>query len=672
MGMNFDFSGWATVNDMLCADGRTIRRNAFEGNDGATVPLVWNHDHNSPANVLGHALLENRSEGMWAYCKLNDTDMAKTARTLIEHGDIDSLSIYANHLKQIGGDVYHGEIKEVSLVLAGANPGAHIIDINLAHSDDEEYDAQIFNGEQLFFAHSDANTSEEKTLGQIVDSMNDEQKNALYQLVALAHADTRKDDELPEEESEEETTEESESSESEEDEDELEHSCDKKDEDTEEEDEGEEDAESDESEESDEDENDEEDDEDLKHSEEESMADEKTVGDVLDTLTEEQKNVVYALVGQAIQDAKGTGSTEEEEDVKHNIFDSDTQNAENVLSHADMEAIMADGENYGSLKKAALAHGITDIDYLFPDAKTLDNPPGFISRDQDWVSELMGATHHTPFSRIKTIQADITADEARAKGYIKGHLKKEEVIKLLRRTTEPVTVYKKQKLDRDDVIDITDFDVVAWLKGEMRVMLNEEIARAVLIGDGRADSDDDKINEEKVRPIATDADLYTIKKVVEEGDTTDKTVKNFIRAAVKARKDYKGSGNPTLYAPEDIITDCLLVEDTIGRRLYETEQQLASALRVKKMVSVPVMENAKMTVAGTVYDIMGVIVNPIDYNIGADKGGAVSLFDDFDIDYNKQIYLIETRMSGALIKPFSAIVLLKKSADGSSDDEAQG
>jgi HK97 family phage prohead protease len=640
MGMNFDFSGWATVNDMLCADGRTIRRNAFKENDGATVPLVWNHDHKSPANVLGHALLENRAEGMWAYCKLNDTDMANTARTLIEHGDIDSLSIYANHLKQIGGDVYHGEIKEVSLVLAGANPGAHIVDVNLAHSDDEEYDAQIFNGEQLFFAHSDE--PGEKSLGEIFESMSDEQKDAVYKLVALSHSD---DEDEPEDDSE----------------DDDQDYEDPEDDDSEDDDSEDEDSEDD-------------DDEEMEHSDDEDESDdgERTVGDVLDELTEEQKNVVYALVGQAIQDTQATGSTEEEEDVKHNIFDSDTMDAENVLSHDDMMAIMADGEQCGSLKKAALAHGITDIDYLFPDAKTLDNPPGFISRDQEWVSELMGATHHTPFSRIKTIQADITADEARAKGYIKGHLKKEEVIKLLRRTTEPVTVYKKQKLDRDDVFDITDFDVVAWLKGEMRVMLNEEIARAVLIGDGRADSDEDKINEEKVRPIASDADLYTIKQVVTEGETVDDTVKNFIRAAVKARKDYKGSGNPTLYAPEDVITDALLVEDKIGRRLYETEQQLAAALRVKKMVSVPVMENATLTVAGTVYDIMGVIVNPIDYNIGADKGGAVSLFDDFDIDYNKQIYLIETRMSGALIKPYSAIVLLKAKGSASSDDEAQG
>lgn len=664
MGMNYDFSGWATVNDMLCADGRTIKRNAFEGNDGKTVPLVWNHDHKSPANVLGHALLENRVDGMYAYCKLNDTEMANTARTLIEHGDIDSLSIYANHLKQIGGDVYHGEIKEVSLVLSGANPGAHIVDINLAHSDDDEYDAQIFNGEQLFFAHADDSEDGEmgeKSLAQILDSMNDEQKDAVYQLIALSkdddmqHADEDEDEEDYDEDEDSEEYEDDDSEEDydeDEDEEEIEHADEDEDEDSEDDN-------------SEEDYDEDEEDEEIEHADE----DERTVGDVLDELTEEQKEVVYALVGQAIQDAQG--STEEDDDVKHNIFDSDSMNAENVLSHADMEAIMADAENYGTLKKSALAHGIDSIDYLFPDAQNINNTPDFISRDQDWVSTFMGATHHTPFSRIKTIQADITADEARAKGYIKGKLKKEEVIKLLKRVTEPTTVYKKQKLDRDDVIDITDFDVVAWLKGEMRVMLNEEIARAALIGDGRKETDEDKVNEEKVRPIATDSDLYTIKAIVEEGEDENATAKNFIRAAIKARKDYKGSGNVSLFAPDDVITDCLLVEDKIGRRLYDTEEKLASALRVKELVTVPVMEEAKVTIAGTVYGILGVIVNPIDYNIGADKGGAVSLFDDFDIDYNKQIYLIETRMSGALVKPYSAIVLLKKIGDSSSDD-AQG
>lgn len=658
MGMQeYDFSGWASVNDQLCADGRTIRRNAFADNDGTVVPLVWNHDHNSPANVLGHALLENRAEGVYAYCKLNDADMGKTAKTLIEHGDIDSLSIYANHLKQIGGDVYHGDIKEVSLVLAGANPGAHIVDISISHSDNEEYDAQIFNGEPIFLYHSDDNADDDengKSLAEVFDTMNDSQKEAVYRLVSLVN-DSKGDS------------------------DDIEHSdedLDDEDEDDTEEDEDldDNDTEDEEDEDLDEDDMEEAYNEAMQHSDEdedESDGGEKKVGDVLNELTEEQKNVVYALIGQAIQDTQ-SANAEEEDDVKHNIFDADTMQNENVLSHSDMEAIMADGVNYGSLKKAALAHGIDDIEYLFPDAQNINNEPYMITRDMDWVSTFMGSVHHTPFSRIKTIQADITADEARAKGYIKGRLKKEEVIKLLKRTTEPTTVYKKQKMDKDDIIDITDFDVVAWLKSEMRVMLNEEIARAALIGDGRDVTDEDKINEEKIRPIASDSDLYTIKAFVDITDDVNKNAKNFIRAAVKARKDYKGSGSTTLYASDDIITDCLLVEDSIGRRLYATEQELASALRVTKLVTVPVLEGAKITIDGTSYDILGVIVNPVDYNVGADKGGAVSLFDDFDIDYNKQIYLIETRLSGALIKPYSAIVLLKASGTAVSSDDAEG
>lgn len=658
MGMQeYDFSGWASVNDQLCADGRTIRRNAFADNDGTVVPLVWNHDHNSPANVLGHALLENRAEGVYAYCKLNDADMGKTAKTLIEHGDIDSLSIYANHLKQIGGDVYHGDIKEVSLVLAGANPGAHIVDISISHSDNEEYDAQIFNGEPIFLYHSDDDADDDengKSLAEVFDTMNDSQKEAVYRLVSLVN-DSKGDS------------------------DGIEHSdedLDDEDEDDTEEDEDldDNDTEDEEDEDLDEDDMEEAYNEAMQHSDEdedESDGGEKKVGDVLNELTEEQKNVVYALIGQAIQDTQ-SANAEEEDDVKHNIFDADTMQNENVLSHSDMEAIMADGVNYGSLKKAALAHGIDDIEYLFPDAQNINNEPYMITRDMDWVSTFMGSVHHTPFSRIKTIQADITADEARAKGYIKGRLKKEEVIKLLKRTTEPTTVYKKQKMNRDDIIDITDFDVVAWLKSEMRVMLNEEIARAALIGDGRDVTDEDKIDEEKIRPIASDSDLYTIKAFVEVTDDVNKNAKNFIRAAVKARKDYKGSGSTTLYASDDIITDCLLVEDSIGRRLYATEQELASALRVTKLVTVPVLEGAKITIDGTSYDILGVIVNPVDYNVGADKGGAVSLFDDFDIDYNKQIYLIETRLSGALVKPYSAIVLLKASGTAVSSDDAEG
>ena len=626
----YDFSGWATVNDMLCADGRTIKHNAFKDNHGKTVPLVWNHDHNDPGKVLGHALLENRDEGVYAYCSLNDSDAAKDARILVKHGDVESLSIYANHLKQIGGDVYHGDIKEVSLVLAGANPGALIEDIDLMHSaDGDDLEARIYNGEDILSHadyedeeddYDDADDSEEEAdddldesedeaddseediehadLGAVFDTLTDTQKEAVYALVGqisedeagLQHADS---------------------------------------------DEGEDDM---------------------------AEGSEKTIGEIFDELTDEQKEAVYAIVGQIADEQGG-----EEEEMKHNIFDADEMESENVLSHSDMEAIMADGVNYGSLKKSALAHGFENIDYLFPDYQSIENTPAMIMRDMDWVTKLMNGTHHTPFSKLKSIGADLTADEARAKGYVKGKLKKEQVVKLLKRTTGPTTVYKKQKMDRDDVIDITDFDVVAWLKAEMRIMLNEEIARAVLIGDGRDITDEDKIDEEKIRPIAKDEDLYTIKSIV-EGDDTTTISKNVIRAAVKARKDYKGSGNPTFYASNSVITDLSLMEDSIGRRLYTTDAELAAALRVKDIVEVPIMEDATITLAGVEYDILGVIVNPSDYNIGADKGGAVSMFDDFDIDYNKQIYLIETRLSGALIKPYSAIVLLKAHSAASSDD----
>lgn len=624
----YDFSGWATVNDMLCADGRTIRRNAFKECNGKRVPLVWNHDHNSPSNVLGHALLENRDEGVYAYCSLNDTEAANDARILLKHGDVEALSIYANHLQQIGGDVYHGDIKELSLVLAGANPGALIQNFDIMHADGDidDGEAQIFTGEPISLSHADNKKEEEEPEEEI-----EEEEEVEVEEKPEPPKNTPVPKKKPETPKKEESAEEEKSEEEEEKE--LKHSDDSKDD-----------------------------------KENKNMAAEKTIGEIFDTLTEEQKEAVYAIVGQIAEQQKGGGGDEE---MKHNIFDNDTIYADDVLSHDDMMDIMADGENYGSLRKSALAHGFDHIDYLFPDAQLLDKTPGLISRDQDWVKSFMNATHHTPFSKIKTLNADITADEARAKGYIKGKLKKEEVVKLLRRTTEPTTVYKKQKMDRDDVIDITDFDVVAWLKSEMRVMLDEEIARAALIGDGRDTVDEDKIDEEKIRPIATDSDLYTIKAVVEGGKDANETVKNFIKSAVKARKDFKGSGSPTLYASNEVITDCLLVEDSIGRRLYNTETEVASALRVKSIVEVPVLDNATVTIAGTVYDILGVIVNPVDYNIGADKGGAVSMFDDFDIDYNKQIYLIETRLSGALIKPYSAIVLLKVKTNGSSDD-AQG
>lgn len=594
--MGFDFSGWATRNDIRCSDGRTIRRDAFKDNDGQTVPLVWNHQHNDPMNVLGHALLENRDNGVYAYCTFNDTEAGRNAKLLVEHGDVSSLSIYANKLRQNGGNVLHGVIREVSLVLAGANPGAYIDSVSAAHSDDsgesEDGEAIIYTGENIELTHSEeeAEKEPEEKPEEVKEELQEEE---------LAHADEKKDTKNDKPEAEEA----------------------------------------------------EEDDED---DEEEKM--DKTIGDILEELTDEQQDVVYSLIGMALKQG-----VEDEEDnrVKHNVFDGDNYEPEAVLSHADMEEILNDAKRYGSLKDAVLAHGITNIDYLFPDAQTMENAPQFIKRNQDWVNDFMNGTHHTPFSRIKSIHANITADEARAKGYAKGKQKLEEVIPLLKRTTPPTTVYKKQKLDRDDVVDITDFDVVAWLKTEMRIMLNEEIARAALIGDGRDVTSDDHIDHECIRPIWTDADLYTIKQVVNvaANATDDEKAKAFIRGAIQARKNYQGTGNPTMYAPEDVITDCLLMEDQTGRIIYDSMDKLASVLRVKKIVSVPVMENKTRTVDGTTRTLMAIIVNPADYNMGADKGGAVSMFDDFDIDYNQQKYLIETRCSGALTVPYSAIAV---------------
>lgn len=574
MKMKYDFSGWATKNGLRCSDGRTIMKDAFLHNDGQTVPLVWNHQHNDHMNILGHALLENRQEGVYAYCVFNETESGQNAKQLVEHGDVSALSIYANQLKQQGGNVLHGAIKEVSLVLAGANPGA-FIDSIIRHGEESTEECIIFTGDEieLYHAEETLNHKEEEI------KMADETKN-------------------PAGESEE------------------------------------------------------------------------TVADVFETLNEKQKTVVYALIGQALEDAEAGGEIQQSEIdeikgdlafMKHNLFDGDTTGPD-VLSHADMTAIITDAKRYGSLKEAVLAHGITDIDFLFPDAKTLDGTPSFIQRDMGWVSDVMNKTHHTPFSRIKSIFANITEDDARAKGYITGALKKEEVFSLLKRTTSPTTIYKKQKLDRDDVVDITDFDVVAWLKGEMRMMLDEEIARAVLVGDGRLNSSDDKINEANIRPIWKDEDLYTIKQAVSvaAAATADQTAKAFIRAAIKSRKLYKGSGNPVLYTTEDVLTDCLLMEDTTGRVIYETVEKLATALRVSKIVTVPVMDGLTRVDTDTkTRTLMGIIVNLADYNIGADKGGAVNMFDDFDIDYNAQKYLIETRCSGALVTPYSAIALEK-------------
>ena len=565
--MGYDFCGWATRNNIQCSDGRIIRKDAFKSNDGQKVPLVWNHQHNDPANILGHAMLENREEGVYAYCTFNNTDAAKDAKSLVEHGDISSLSIYANKLKQNGPNVMHGQIREVSLVLAGANPEAFIENV-ISHGEDSDDEAIMYFGEDIELEHSDG-VKEELDLKKEANKM--AEKNA-----------PEKDD--------------------------------------------------------------------------------RTIGDVFDTLNEDQKTAVYAIIGQILEDngISGNNSKEDDEKMKHNVFEGDTYDSNDTLSHSDMQAIISDAKRYGSMKDAVLAHGIEHIDYLFPEAANVENMPSFIQRDMTWVGEVMNAVHHTPFSRIKSTFANITEDDARAKGYIKGKKKKDEVFSLLKRTTSPTTIYKKQKLDRDDVVDITDFDVVAWLKSEMRMMLDEEIARAILVGDGRLSSSDDKINEQNIRPIYTDDSLYTIREQIKFSATAtaDEKAKSFIRQSIKARKEYKGSGSPILYTTEDVLTDCLLLEDTTGRIIYDTVEKLATALRVKKIVTVPAMEGYKKTGEDSKeYSLMGIIVNLADYNVGADKGGAVNMFDDFDIDYNAQKYLIETRCSGALIKPYSAIVI---------------
>ena len=580
--MKYDFSGWATRNNIKCSDGRTILRDAFKHNDGQTVPLVWNHQHNESANVLGHAVLENREEGVYAYCTFNDTEAGKNAKLLVEHGDVTALSIYANQLKQNGSNVMHGTIREVSLVLAGANPGA-FIDSIIRHGEFCEDEAVIYTGENLSLEHADQKPSDKED---------------------KAGEDDKGDGKV-------------------------------------------------------------------------EGKDQKTIKDVVDSMSEEQKNVLYALVGQALEGKEMAQSAIEEnniedggeQEMKHNVFEGRETDKKDVLSHDAMETIFKDAKRYGSLKESFLAHadqyGIKDIEWLFPDAKNVNMPPDFIKRDDSYVQKVMRGVHHVPFSRIKSMHADITADQARAKGYIKGKLKKEEVFTLLKRTTTPTTIYKKQKLDRDDVVDITDFDVVAWLKMEMRMMLDEEIARAILVGDGRLSSDDDKINEMCIRPIATDADLYCVKAPVSVGSTAteDEIAKAFIRTVIKSRKEYKGSGSPTLFTTEDVLTNCLLLEDKNGRIIYDTVEKLATALRVKEIVTVEVMEGAKTKVEEQEKPLMALMVNLVDYYVGADKGGAVNMFDDFDIDYNQQKYLMETRCSGALVKPYSAIaVALDKQA----------
>lgn len=596
------FHGWATKTGIKCSDGRTIMENAFADQDGQTVPLVWQHFHDDPEFVLGHAVLHNRKGGVYADCYLNDSPKAKTVRPLVENGDIKSLSIYANQLKQKGGDVMHGVIRELSVVIAGANMGATIDNVVLAHGDsmDELEDEVII--------HSDESE----------------------QLLFLEHADGEKEDEkMPDN-------------------------------------------------------------------------DGRTVQDVVDSMSEEQKQVMYYLIGQMMENKDGDDSDDEAEhadedgevlEMKHNVFDKETvQKA--TLSHSAQAAIIERAKKLGSMHDAweealenneELKHavynddgteqeyGIANIDYLFPDYQELNNPPDKIRRDDDWVNVLMNGVRKTPFARIKTTHANITMDEARAKGYIKGNEKKEEVFNLLRRTVDPQTVYKKQKFDRDDVIDITDFDVIAWTKAEMRDMLNEEIARAVLIGDGRSSEAEDKIRPEHIKPIWTDDDLYAVKVNVVAGADDEATAKAAIRAMIKNRKKYKGSGNLVFFTSEDWLSEMLLIEDQIGHRLYKDVSELATTLRVNRIVTVPQLEGLTRTVgsggSAVTKNLIGIAVDLRDYATGTNRRGQVEMFDDFDIDFNQYKYLIETRLSGMLIKPYSALVL-ETGASGVSYTEA--
>ena len=586
----YDFAGYATRYGVPCADGRIIDKTAFLQNNGKKVPLVYNHQHNDISSVLGHAFLECREDGVYAYGYFNDTDNGVEAKNQVIHGDLDSLSIWANRLQESGNPprkhVAHGDIKELSLVLAGANPGAFIEEI-VAHSDEEGYEAFIYSGDSIELNHSEGETEKEDE--PMADTNNEQEPES------------------------------------------------------------------------------------------------KSAKEVFDEMTEEQKQVAIAIAGQAVEEAlKERGINPEKDDdeeggeeMGHSCFDNTGEDT-NVLSHDDMVTIVKEAEKTGRMSDAFLAHGIENIEYLFPDAQTINGAPDFIKRNDEWVNDVMNNVHHTPFSRIKSVFADITEDDARAKGYIKGKLKKEEVFSLLKRTTTPQTIYKKQKIDRDDYIDIVDLDVVAWIKTEMRMMLDEEIARAILIGDGRLASSDDKISEDHIRPIWTDADLYTIKASIDiTKDTTSAEIaKAFIVEAIRSRVQYKGSGTPTLYAPDTIITECLLLEDKNGRMIYDTLDKLATVLRVSKIVPVPVMENLARTKETFTYKLLGIIVNLKDYNVGADKGGAVNMFDDFDIDYNAMKYLIETRCSGAMIKPYGAIAIETKIATSelskSSSTSGQG
>jgi HK97 family phage prohead protease len=603
--MEYDFSGWATRNDILCSDGRTIRKDAFKNNDGQTVPLVWNHQHDDPNEVLGHVVLENKNEGVYAYGKFNETEAGLTAKELVRNGDVNQLSIYANKLKTQANNVTHGCIREVSLVLAGANPGAFIESV-VVHGEgaEQEEEAVIYNDEELVLHDESEEAKDNETLPE--ENNTEEASENKEEAEVVEHSDNSKEEETMEEEKKE-----------------------------------------------------------VKENKEE------TVGEVFETLTEKQKAAVYAIVGQAIEDANKNNEEDEGEDeeMKHNVFEEKEENND-VLQHSEIIAdAIKDAKKYGSMKESFLEHAavnnITDIDKLFPDATEVNNPPTFIREDDNWVSNIMNNVKHTPFSRVKATFGRMDETQARAKGYIKGNKKANIALAVLNRVTTPTTVYIKNDIDRDDVIDITDFDVIAWQKAEMRKQLDRELALAMLLGDGRDVSDANKINEQNVRPVVSDDDLFTIKYTITEGvdykvtgnsaSENDSFTKGIVRAAIRARKEYKGSGKPTFYTTEDKLDDLLLAEDQNGRRLYKDEAELAQAMRVKEIVTIPEMEREAYA------DVVGIIVNMNDYTAGADKGGSINMFDDFDIDYNQMKYLMETRLSGALTVPYSAIVLKKAS-----------
>ena len=646
---HYDFAGWATKNNIRCSDGRTIMHGAFSADNGKRVPLVWNHQHDNVRNVLGHADLEERPEGVYAYCSFNNTEHGQDAKDCVKHGDIVALSIYANQLKQNGANVIHGAIREVSLVLAGANRGAVIDsvlehgelsddsaeisfvgygDIELHHSDldeqDDDYEDEELDDyqeddeaeedeENLQHADNGEAKKEEKeddgeTVADVMNTLTDKQRKAVAIIIEQAIADSKGDKSMSHADG---------------------------------------DAQND------------------------AENDDETVEDVYNTLNEKQKKVVNFLIGEALKNKDSEGGSE----MKHNVFEG-SENVQNTISHAEIHEICRVGKQMGSLKAAVdqayeegvLEHaegdyGINNIDYLFPDAKAMTTEPELIKRDMGWVDDVFNGVHRTPFKRVKSVFADITEDEARAKGYIKGKFKKEEVFTLLKRTTDPQTIYKKQKLDKDDLEDLEDnFNVLPWIKNEMNMMFREEVARAILIGDGRPSSSDDKIQENHIRPIYNDEDLFTVKVPVEvkSGATEDDIARALIKAMVKARKQYKGTGNPTFFTTEDYLTDCLLIENTLGERLYKSEAEVATAMRASKITTVEPMENKTITITedggrSTSYPLMGVLVNLTDYNVGAKNGGKTDFFEDFDIDFNQQKYLYEARMSGALKKPFSAI-----------------